>query len=138
MKKSRVIVSFLIVGLLVAVQYSAAANRAGCGQACQGQQQALSPEEARKYEKFLQETVELRREMGEKMAEYQALLASSKPDPSKAAMLTEEYFQLRDVLTQKARMAGIAQQRGGCTGCNGKAGVACGLSTPGAKVEKTN
>lgn len=143
MKKSILFVSFLIMGLLLAVQYSAAKNQAGCGQACkgqkgQGQQQALDPEAEKKYEKFMQETVELRKELAEKMAEYQSLMASTNPDPSKGAMLTEEYYQLRDVLTQKARLAGIAPKKGGCNGCNGKPGVACGVSAPGANVENTN
>jgi len=143
MKKLLLFISFLIMGLLLAVQYSAADKGAGCGQACagqkgQGQQQALTPEAEKKYEKFMQETVELRKELAEKMAEYQSLMASTNPDPSKGAMLTEEYYQLRDVLTQKARLAGIAPKRGGCNGCNGGGKVACGLSAPGANVEKTN
>jgi Spy/CpxP family protein refolding chaperone len=143
MKKSILFISFLIIGLLLTVQYSAAGNKAGCGQACkgqkgQGQQQQLDPEAQKKYEKFLEETVDLRKELDEKMAEYQALMASNNPDPSKGAMLTEEYYQLRDVLTQKAKLAGIAPKRGGCNGCNGGGKVACGLSAPGANVEKTN
>ena len=77
-------------------------------------------------------------ELAEKMEEYQALMASTNPDPSKGAMLTEEYYQLRDVLTQKARLAGIAPKSGGCNGCNGGGKVACGLSAPEANVEKTN
>lgn len=143
MKKSILFVSFVVLGLLFAVQYSAAEPKAGCGQGCkghknQGQQQQVDPEAQKKYEKFLRETVELRRELDEKIAEYQALMASENPDPSKGAMLTEEYYQLRDVLTQKARLAGIAPKGGGCNGCNGRPGVACGLSAPEAKVEKTN
>ncbi len=143
MKKPILFISFLIIGLLLTVQYSAAGNKAGCGQACkgqkgQGQQQVLDPEAQKKYEKFLEETALLRKELGEKMAEYQALMASTNPDPSKGAMLTEEYYQLRDVLTQKARLAGIAPKKGGCNGCNGKPGVACGVSAPGANVENTN
>lgn len=143
MKKSILFVSFLIMGLLLVVQFSAAGNGSGCGQACTGQkgqvqQQQLDPEAEKKYEKFMQETVELRKELAEKMAEYQSLMASTNPDPSKGAMLTEEYYQLRDVLTQKARLAGIAPQRGGCNGCSGGGKVACGLSAPGANVEKTN
>ncbi len=144
MKKLLLFVSFLIMGLLLAVQYSTADNGTGCGQACTGQkgqglqQQALTPEAEKKYEKFMQETVELRKELAEKMAEYQSLMASTNPDPSKGAMLTEEYYQLRDVLTQKARLAGIAPQRGGCNGCSGGGKVACGLSAPGTNVEKTN
>jgi zinc resistance-associated protein len=144
MKKAILFVSFLITGLLFAVQYSAAANKAGCGQACTGlkgqapQQQTLTPEAEKQYEKFMQETVELRKELAEKMAEYQALMASTNPDPSKGAMLTEEYYQLRDVLTRKARLAGISPNKGGCNGCSGRGGVACGRSASETNVEKTN
>ena len=67
------------------------------------------------------------------------LSQSPSQDPAKAALLTEEYYQLRDFLTEKAMKAGIVQKRGGCNGCSGPQGVACGLSGPGAKnVEKTN
>ena len=143
MKKTILLVGFLIMGLLLAVQYSAAENKAGCGQACTGQkgqvqQQQLDPEAQKKYEKFLQETVELRKELDEKMAEYRSLMASDNSDPARGAMLTEEYFQLRDFLAQKARLAGIAPKRGGCNGCSGGGSVACGLSASGSNVEKTN
>ena len=141
--KKTLLVGFLIMGLLLAVQYSAAENKAGCGQACTGQkgqvqQQQLDPEAQKKYEKFLEETVELRKELDEKMAEYRSLMASDNQDPARGAMLTEEYFQLRDFLAQKARLAGIAPKRGGCNGCSGGGSVACGLSASGSNVEKTN
>ena len=87
----------------------------------------------------MRETVDLRRELEEKAAAYQALMVSDNPDPAKAALITEEYFQLRDFLTNKAMQVGIVQKRGGCNGCNGQQGVACGLPGPGTKnVEKTN
>lgn len=146
MKKTILFVCLLGLGLVMALQYSAiAAVEAGCGKGCQGKNQQAQPLDAetqKKYEKFLQETVDLRKELDAKLVEYQALMASENPDPSKAALLTESYYQLRDVLTTKAIEAGLAQQRGGgCNGCSGKGGVACGL--PGgqqakAEVEKTN
>ena len=49
MKKSILFLSFVVLGLLFAVQYSAAEPKAGCGQGCkghknQGQQQQVDPE----------------------------------------------------------------------------------------------
>ena len=142
----KVIVSFCLfsIGLFLVVQYSFAGVGAGCGKGCkehnnQGQQQVMDAGTKEKYEKFMQETVALRKELEEKSAQYQALMASGSPDPAKAALITEEYFQLRDFLTDKAVQAGIVQKRGGCNGCSGKQGVACGLSGAGVKnVEKTN
>ena len=143
MKRSIIMVCLLVAGVLLVVQYAAAEIGAGCGQGCkgqnrQGQQQPLDAEAKKKYEKFLQETAELRRELGEKQAAYQSLMASENPDPSQAVLLTEEYFQLRDFLIEKAMLAGLVERRGGCNGCNGKSGVACGLPAPGRHVEKTN
>ena len=140
MKKILVLTCFIAMGLLVVVQFSAAAG-VGCGKGCQGknqQAQQMDAETQKKYDTFLQETGELRKEMDAKMVEYQTLMASENPDSSKAAMLTESFFQLREVLTTKAIEAGIAQQRGGCSGCNGKQGVACGLPANKGEVEKTN
>ncbi len=145
MKRVILPVCLLTIGLFLVVQYSFAGIGPGCGKGCkkqnnQGQQQVMDAETKKKYDTFMSETVELRKELEVKAAQYQALMNSVSPDPAKATLITEEYFQLRDFLTNKAIEAGIAQRRGGCNGCNGsKQGVACGLSGPGAKnVEKTN
>ncbi len=134
----------LVIGLFLVVQYSFAGIGAGCGKDCnrqnnQEQQQVMDAETKKKYDTFMAETVELRKELEEKVAAYQALMGAENPDPAKAALITEEYFQLRDFLTDKAVQAGIVQKRGGCNGCSGKQGVACGLSGAGTNnVEKTN
>jgi hypothetical protein len=143
MKRAILPVFLLTIGLFLVVQYSFAGIGAGCGKGCkgqnnQGQQQTMDAETKGNYEKFMEETVDLRKELVEKAAEYQALMASENSDPAKAALITEEYFQLRDFLTDKAVKAGIVQKSGGCNGCSGKQGVACGLSGPGANIEKTN
>lgn len=144
MKRVIITLCLLTIGLFLVVQYSFAGIGAGCGKACngpnnRGQQRVMDAETKKKYEKFMQETVDLRQELEEKVTAYQSLTASENPDPAKAALLTEEYYQLRDFLTEKAMKAGIVQKRGGCNGCSGPQGVACGLSGPGAKnVEKTN
>ena len=142
MKRLLVPVCLLSIGFFLVVQYSFAGIGAGCGGGCKGNnsqvQQPLDVEAKKKYEKFMQETVELRKEMGEKAAQYQSLVASENPDSSKAALLTEEYFQLRNFLQEQAIRAGIAPRKSGCNGCNGSPGVACGLPGSGANIEQTN
>lgn len=143
MKRLLVPVCLLSIGFFLVVQYSFAGIDAGCGKGCKGnnpqEQQLLDAEAKKKYDKFLQETAQLRKEMGEKMAQYRSLAASENPDPSRAALLTEQYFQLRNFLEEQAIRAGIVPQKSGCSGCNGKPGVACGLpGGAGANIEKTN
>lgn len=95
----------------------------------------MDAETKKKYDAFMVETVALRKELEEKAMAYQVIMASDKPDPKKAALISEEYFQLREFIQNKAIEAGIVQKRGGCNGCaNGKQGVACGL--PGSKAKE--
>ena len=86
----------------------------------------------------MMETVDLRKELDAKQVAFQSLMASENPDPSKIAMLTQEYYQLRDFITEKAVLAGLMEKSQGYNGCGGKSGVACGLSASGKNVEKTN
>jgi hypothetical protein len=142
--KLMVPICFFVAGLFFFTQYTIAAEPgAGYGRACDaqkasGQQQPLDPEAEKKYEKFMLETVDLRKELGEKQAAFQSLMASENPDPSKIAMLTQEYYQLRDFITEKAMLAGLMEKSQGCNGCGGKSGVACGRPASGKNVEKTN
>lgn len=144
LNKLMVPVCFFVAGLFFFTQYTIAAEPgAGCGRACDtqkgsGQQQPLDAEAKKKYEKFMMETVDLRKELDEKQVAFQSLMASENPDPSKIAMLTQEYYQLRDFITEKAVLAGLMEKSQGCNGCGGKSGVACGLSASGKNVEKTN
>lgn len=136
MKRIILAICLLTVSLLLLGQYSVAEIGAGCkgkggggckGNAKQQQQQVMDAETREKYDKFMAETVELRKELEEKALAYRVLMTGEKQDPEKAALVTNEYFQLRDFITQKAVAAGIIQQRSGCNGCGGKQGVACGM-----------
>lgn len=133
---------FLTISLFLVTQYSFAELGAGCnrGQGKQKQQQVMDAETKKKYDTFMAETVELRKELEKKAMAYQVLMTSENPDPQKAALVTEEYFQLREFITNKAVEAGIIQKRGGCNGCgSGKQGVACALPNANTqKVELTN
>ena len=140
MKRTILAICLLTVSLLLLGQYSFAEIGAGCKgkEGCKGdakqEQQAMDAETREKYDKFMSETVDLRKELEEKALAYRVLMTGEKQDPAKAALVTEEYFQLRDFLTKKAMAAGIIQQRSGCNGCSGKQGVACGM--PGTQEKK--
>jgi len=67
-------ICFLAVSLFLAVQTSVTTGP-GCGKGCiennkQGQPQILDAETKKKYDSFLQDTVELRKELEEKLSEY--------------------------------------------------------------------
>lgn len=143
MKKIIMNVCFLIVSVLLLSKAAVAVPVAGCGKGCNGQKgvgqqqaQAFDAETQKKYDKFMLETVDLRKELNEKQAEFEKLMASENPDSAKLAMLTKEYYQLRDFITEKAVKAGIVTKNRGCRGCNGKPGAACGLPASGKKVDK--
>ena len=143
MKKVLLYFCLLSTALLLFAQYSSATADATPGQGCrgqrpQGQQPQVSAEAKEKYEAFLLETADLRRELEEKKKAYQFLMTSDSPDASQVALLTEQYYQLRDFITEKAVLAGLMQKRQGCNGCSGKSGVACGLPSTKSGVENTN
>jgi zinc resistance-associated protein len=69
---------------------------------------------------FLQATVDLRKHLAMKQAEYQALMNSDNPDPAKAGAITGEMFQLRDQIRTKAKEAGVGNGYCGAGyGCRG-------------------
>ena len=70
MKKLTVLFCLLTIGLFFATQYSFAGIGAGCGKGCKGnnsqvQQQPLDAETKQKYEKFMQETADLQKQMND-------------------------------------------------------------------------
>jgi len=142
-KKIMIYIGFFVVGVLLYPQFATAEFGTGCGKGCNGQklskkQQPLDAEAKKKYEKFMLETADLRKELGEKQMEFESLMASENPDSSKVAMLIQEYYQLRDYLSEKAVLAGVLIKQRGCNGCNGKSGTACGLQATKKKAEKIN
>lgn len=73
-------------------------------------------------DKFLSETVALRKEMAIKRAEQEALMNSENPDAKRIAQLTGEIFDLREQLQTKAAASGleVPGMKGlGCGGCGG-------------------
>jgi zinc resistance-associated protein len=56
-----------------------------------------------KYQEFYEKTASLRQDLAGKQGEYNALLATSTPDPKRAAELNREITVLHDQLSAKAR-----------------------------------
>lgn len=54
-------------------------------------------------EAFVQDTLDLRKQMAGKRGEYRALMAGQNPDPGKASQLKQELFEIREQLRAKAR-----------------------------------
>lgn len=59
------------------------------------------------HEKFLTDTVALRKELAEKNAVMRALLNAGTPDTVKASQVAGELFELREKLRAKAKEAGL-------------------------------
>src|SRR5512145_127814 len=59
------------------------------------------------HDKFLSDTVAIRKELAEKNAVMRALLNAGTPDTVKASQVAGELFELREKLRAKAREAGL-------------------------------
>ncbi len=91
------------------------------------QQLTLEEQDAlrqKNFSAFLKETVQLRKELAQKQDENSRLLLAEKPDRAKIAMVTEQIYQLMDVLQEKAKAYGLQPGMG-----SGTAG--CGCRGPG-------
>jgi hypothetical protein len=76
---------------------------------------------------FLLATVELRKNLAMKQAEYHALMNSATPDPTRAAAISGEMFELRDQLRLTAKDAGLGNGYGrGCYPGGGRGGYGFG------------
>lgn len=73
-----------------------------------------------KVNTFLTENAGLRKQLAMKTAEYQAVMMTASPNPSQAAALAGEIFDLRYTLQTKAQAAGLA-------GCLGGMGMGRGM-----------
>ncbi len=86
-------------------------------------------------QKFLDQTVDLRKQMVENRARMRALMRSANPDPAQVSKLAGEIFDLREQLRIKARENGLEGMgpMGGC-GCGGPMGMGAGM--PGHHMMK--
>lgn len=94
-----------------AVQKEKAATAVSCPK--------MNPEMKLAHDKFLNETVALRKEMAEKKAVMRALINADTPDTTKVAQLAGELFDLREKLRVKAQEAGLPMHMGHGGGWDG-------------------
>ncbi|MBV5317028.1 MAG: periplasmic heavy metal sensor [Desulfobulbaceae bacterium] len=110
-KKKIMLATILSTGLALAISQSALAQptapelegKKGTPP-CQYQ---LDPATQKAHDKFLSETVAMRKEMVEKNAALRALLNAGTPDTAKASQLAGELFELREKMRAKAKEAGL-------------------------------
>jgi len=113
-KKKIMLAAILTSGLTLAISQAALAEpnqpvQSGpqdkpAGQPCQYQ---MNTEMQKIRDKFLNDTVAIRKEIAEKNAVMRALLNAGTPDTVKASQLAGELFELREKLRGKARETGM-------------------------------
>ena len=67
----------------------------------------INPEMQKAHEKFMDDTVAIRKQMAEKNAAMQALMKAETPDATKVSQLAGELFDLREKLRIKAQESGL-------------------------------
>jgi zinc resistance-associated protein len=79
-----------------------------------------------KYQDFYEKTASLRQDLAGKQGEYNALMATSTPDPKRAAELSRELTVLHDQLSAKARSSNLpGPNMGHHAGMSGNGGCGC-------------
>jgi len=79
-----------------------------------------------KYQDFYEKTASLRQDLAGKQGEYNALMATSTPDPNRAAELNREITTLHDQLSAKARSFKLpVPNMGHHAGMSGYGGCGC-------------
>ena len=113
-RKKIVLAAILTSGLTLAISQATFAETAKsapagpkdspAGRPCQMQPDS---EMQKAHDKFLTDTVAIRKEMAEKNAVLRALLNAGTPDTVKASQVAGELFELREKLRAKAKEAGL-------------------------------
>ena len=119
--KKKIILGLALIGAvaIAGIQSAGASPRGGgaygwgnsecdgnCGGPGYGRQQ-LSEESLKARDKFMNDTVQLRKEMITKKAEKRALMIGDNPDAKRVSQLTGEIFDIREQLKTKAEENGI-------------------------------
>jgi len=109
--KKIMLATILTTGLALAISQSALAQPAAPNlkeksgtPPCEYQMDAATQ---KAHDKFLSETVAIRKEMVEKNAALRVLLNAGTPDTAKASQLAGELFELREKLRVKAQETGL-------------------------------
>ena len=70
-------------------------------------QYQMNPAMLKAHEKFMDDTVAIRKQMAEKNAAMHALMKAETPDTAKVSQLAGELFELREKLRAKAQESGL-------------------------------
>lgn len=116
----------------------------GCPWAGGGTQAANVTPEA--YQKFIDDTAQLRLDLAAKNGEYDAVLAQANPDPKQAGQIAREMAEIQAKIQAKAKENGLPAM--GCgkgfgrgMGCKGKMKMGCqgkmGKGSYGKKMGKS-
>lgn len=112
-KKKIMLAAILTSGLTLAISQAAfaqpdqAAKADAKDKAAAHSQHQMSTEMQKAREKFLADTMPIRKELAEKNAVMRAIMAAGTPDATKASQVAGELFELREKLRLKAMEAGM-------------------------------
>lgn len=108
--KKLALAAILTSGLTLAISQSVLAQPDQGADSWKGQapcSQNLDPAMQKARDKFLADTVELRKQMAEKHAVMRAIMKAGTPDTVKAGQVAGELFDLSEQLRAKAKEAGL-------------------------------
>ena len=108
-KKKIMLAAILTSGLALAISQSALAAQPGPqgGKGTSPCQYQMDPAMQKTHDKFLADTVDLRKQMAEKQAVMRAQMHAGTPDTAKVSQLAGELFELREKLRVKAQETGL-------------------------------
>ncbi|ADW17764.1 hypothetical protein Despr_1612 [Desulfobulbus propionicus DSM 2032] len=111
-KKRIMMAAILTSGLTLAISQAALAQPGQAADAGSKDKPAhhaaqVNTEMQKAREKFLNDTVTVRKELAQKSAEMRAIMAAGTPDTVKASQVAGELFELREKLRVKAQEAGF-------------------------------
>lgn len=108
-KKKIMLATILTTSIALGISQAALAQPADAGVQGKGMSpcQQMDPATQKVRDKFLTETVELRKQLAEKNAAMQAVLNAGTPDTDKASKLAGELFEVREKLRAKAQESGL-------------------------------
>jgi len=116
-KKKILLAAILTSGLALAISQSALAEPATqpytqTKQAATQQMHRMDPDMQNARDKFLGDTVAIRKQLVEKTVMMKALSSAQTPDAAKISQLAGEVFDLREQLRGKAKEAGLPMGMG--------------------------
>jgi zinc resistance-associated protein len=116
-KKKIMLAAILSSGLALAISQSALAEPATqpdaqTKQVVTPRMHRMDPDMQKAHEKFLGDTVAIRKQFVEKTATMKALSKAQTPDATKISQLAGEVFDLREQLRVKAKEAGLPMGMG--------------------------